>query len=92
MMMFTENCLFPTVQIRLERNIYAASEENQISEEICAVIIAASNSDINVTSALLQIGITTIVGTISPRQVGGANAATGKYASYTLFLYVTCTT
>ena len=72
------SCLFPTVQIQLERNTYTASEVNQTSEEICAVLIAASNTDINVISVLMEIGITTIVGTITPRE-GGANAATGKF-------------
>ena len=73
-------CLYiPTVQIRLERNAYTASEVNQESEEICAEIIAASNSEIDLANALMEIGITTIVGIITPREVGGANAATGKF-------------
>ena len=75
-MMISKLCL---VQIRLERNTYTASEANEISEEICAVLIAASNTDINMENALMEIGITTIIGTITPREVGGANAATGKF-------------
>ena len=73
-------CLYiPTVQIRLERNTYTASEVDGESEEICAVLIAASNTDIDAANVLMEIGITTIIGTITPREVGGANAATGKF-------------
>ena len=74
-------CLFPTVLIRLERNTYVASEANQISEDICAVLIAASNPNINLEDSLMAIGVTTIDGTITPREVGGANAATGKFVT-----------
>ena len=74
------------VEIGLERLTYSGTEEGQITEEICAVILANPMEFVGGTlqGTFTNAGITTIAVTIAPEQISGPNAATGIY------IYIIC--
>ena len=83
--MSTHNTYCP-VEIGFERLAYTGSEVGQVTEEICAVILANPDQFVggSLQGTFNDIGITTITGIITPQQITGANAATGIQHLYKL--------
>ena len=75
------------VEIGLERSRYFGTEVDEVTEEICAVILANPANFVGDTlqGTLVDIGITTITGTISPSDLFTPTPATRMY---TKFIYM----
>ena len=96
---FTFICTYCPVEIGLERLTYIGTEVDEITEEICAVILANPAMFVGGTlqGTFVDIGITTITGTITPQQtVTSPNVATGMYHLYVIiqgtiiYLFLIC--
>ena len=72
------------VEIGLERLTYIGFEVDEITEEICAEILANPAMFVGGTlqGTFDDIGITTITGTIAPQQIVSPNLAIGMYTKF----------
>ena len=70
------------VEIGFERLAYSGSEVDEITEEICAEILADPTIFVggSLQGTFNDIGITTITGIITPAETTGSNAATSMHA------------